>query len=296
MRHYLAGSNAWGSAARLRNLLRSIRARDPGVPHESIDLVLVDDGSPEAAIPDFQALAKEYRATLIRFPENRGVAAGWNAICREAWSRGLDWCVIFNDDILVNNGWLIAMETFLANTPHAGVAGYPLAWFRPEDIEAIIADPATAPVRDHHGGPSTVQALHPELWATPGCSGGGFVGCAFGVTRRGWEAVGGFNEALITWFEENLFAYQLLDHELVPCGLTGPVIYHQGSATTGPRRRELRERHKASCQALWDTLKVPEYQRSRGPFTWLQEQHASRQILTPPITWWTPDGVRNLKF
>lgn len=77
-------------------LLKSIVDLQDKCP--SIDLIIVDNGH-QGLRPMLDSSALGYE--LIENAENKGVAGSWNQIARKAWSRGYDWVLIANDDIIL---------------------------------------------------------------------------------------------------------------------------------------------------------------------------------------------------
>ena len=277
------GSNSYNGFKRWRWLLESIRLRDPGLPRSDIRMVLVDDASPKER--EMRAVASDYGADYIRFDGNRGISAGWNAICRHAWDQGATWAAVLNDDILVNDNWLVAMDVFLTRNKGISGVGWPIVWFDAEDVSAILADPATAPVR----------TLQPNLWGRPGCSGGAFAGCCFGVTREAWERIGGFDEGFKSFYEETLFGYQGLEAGYVPLQLSGPFLWHQWSQTFAASP-ELKgsDRMRFSRELFWDKTGTPKDQRHHDGrcFDYVSNKYRDRMVAPAPLTWWTPAGIQ----
>lgn len=83
------------------------------IDRDTTQIIIVDNGSPEES-----SYWKENSDTYIRFNQNRGVSAGWNAILREA--RG-EFINILGDDTIVQKGWLEAMKECFTR-PQCGVS------------------------------------------------------------------------------------------------------------------------------------------------------------------------------
>jgi GT2 family glycosyltransferase len=252
--------------------------------------MLLDDGSPDPT--PMQQAATELGAGYTRFSTNRGISASWNALACHAFNQGADIAVILNDDILVNDNWLIAMLSFLEQNPHAGVASWPFFWFQKEDVPAILADRETGPVRNYTGELKS-ELRHPSWeYERPGRLGAP-AGCCFAVTRECFTAVKGFNENMKSFFEEILFGYQAMLQGFQPYQINGPFLWHGWSRTfqTNPELMAS-TRHRDSREIFWNTLGVPPNERDpKSPFTW-----AERTIYQPapnkPLKWWTPTGMR----
>lgn len=285
------GSNSYNGHARWRDLLDSIKARRPGIDQTRMRLVLCDDGSPKS--PEMHQVAMDYGVDIfVRHDQNRGISASWNAIAKAAWELGAEIAVILNDDILVHDDWLASMVYFLEENPSEGAASWPFVWFQKHDAPGIIADPRTGMVRTHQGEPSEQLRNPPWLWIRPGRA-GAFAGCCFAITRAAWEAVGGFNEEMKSFFEETLFGYQMMQHGFQARCLTGPLLWHAWSQTF----RESPELHAGergvqSREIFWRVMNVPpEHRDKTRPFTWVEDT-----IFKPApdrrVKWWTPMGVQ----
>lgn len=63
-----------------------------------VEIVIVDNGA-QALRPMQEVSSLHF--DLIENEQNKGVAGSWNQIARHAWSRGYDWVLILNDDIIL---------------------------------------------------------------------------------------------------------------------------------------------------------------------------------------------------
>ncbi len=68
-------------------------------PEGSYELIVIDNGSTDGT-PEYLA---EVGTTVVRFPENRGIAAAWNEGIRRSRGRYL---IFLHNDVLVSPGWL----------------------------------------------------------------------------------------------------------------------------------------------------------------------------------------------
>jgi len=252
--------------------------------------MLLDDGSPDPT--PMSQTATDFGTGFTRFQKNRGISAAWNALATHAFNQGAEIAVILNDDILVNDKWLLPMVYLLETNPQVGVASWQINWFNKEDAEAIILNPETGPVRDHNKVLDESRR-HPNWeWSRPGKLGAP-CGCCFAVTRECFMEVGGFNENMKSFFEETLFGYQAMLKGFQPRSMNGPLLWH-GWAQTFGRNPELMAslRHQQSRQIFWDTLRVPENERGpKNPFLFV-ERTIFQPALDRPLKWWTPEGIK----
>src|SRR5262249_4048395 len=83
------------------------------------ELIIVDNGSTDGT-PAYLDALDGHGIRIIRNPENRGVAAGWNQGLQAA--RG-DCLMVLNNDVLVSGDWLARMTRAAYQIPHAGLVG-----------------------------------------------------------------------------------------------------------------------------------------------------------------------------
>ena len=105
---------AYGQPLATFTCLRSVHAT---VPHESVEVIVVDDASPQ---PLEQALAAVSGIRFVRPERNGGFVASCNLGAQEARGALL---VFLNNDTIVTPGWLDALERTFERYPDTGLAG-----------------------------------------------------------------------------------------------------------------------------------------------------------------------------
>jgi len=93
-----------------------------GMPRDSYEVVVVDDGSSDGTWDAVKAIALPYAIQVFRHPTNRGVSAGRNLAIQNARGRYL---ILLSDDLVVPENFLaIHIETLKRFPGHWVVGGF----------------------------------------------------------------------------------------------------------------------------------------------------------------------------
>jgi len=227
------GIPTYNGAERVDWLLKSISLRTPLLQSGDVRIVLVDDGSPRVAETRVVAerWAKELPLTYIEHGSNRGISAGWNTCSRATDSEIV---VLSNDDVIMpTGGWLESFVHALKHSPGVGVVGANWHAFLAEDVPGLLAGPESdlsVVPRD----PST-KAPTPERRPLYEDTSPGRVMCPtgqlFAFRRKDFDAVGGFDERMKSFYEESTFGSEMAARGLIGLQLTWPTNWHMWSAT-----------------------------------------------------------------
>jgi GT2 family glycosyltransferase len=104
-----------------------------GINHPDFDyhLFLVDNFSQDNSWDIFQNKFQNHpQITLIRTPENLGYAGGNNYGIKAAIDRNFEYCLIINNDVLVDPNFLSYLLKSFTHQPHLGLSG-PKIYFAP---------------------------------------------------------------------------------------------------------------------------------------------------------------------
>jgi GT2 family glycosyltransferase len=199
-------SVAFNSAAVLPAMLGSIP--------EGVPVVLVDNASADGAALD--ALAAEHGARLIRNAENRGFGAACN---QGAAGASTEFLLFLNPDAALGPGALDALAAAAARHPEA-VAFNPRieeadgsAYFKRQSV--ILPRNSRMP----RGWPADDRAV-PVL-----------SGAALFVRREAFEAVGGFDEAIFLYHEDDDLSLRLAERGALMF-IRDALVRHQGGRST----------------------------------------------------------------
>lgn len=231
MPRVVIGVPTYNGAKRANDLFHSIGQRTP----TDLDwrVVLVDDGSPNVA--DTREVARLWEQTLrlkyIEHRTNRGISAGWNSISR---AFDCDIVVLINDDVIVSRGWLESLVYVLDHSPMVGVVGMSWHAFLPEDVSMLIASPDSDQVVIPRDPLSKVQDpsrrerfedTNPGRVMAP-------TGQLFAFRRADFDAIGGFDENYVSFYEEVDFGTSMAA-KLGKIGVqvNQPFSWHRWSAT-----------------------------------------------------------------
>jgi len=223
----LVGSNSFNGAQRWEKLFWSIRNVDCG--HSNYELLAVDDGTPGGQGSNMMAVGQKYGAACLRFQNNKGIAAGWNAIGNYAFHNNFDAFMIVNDDVIVTDDWLRTFVYFLEHNPHVkGCVSYNQWFFRGEEF---YGSELNTPAKRMHPGTRENQNDLPIYSDRPGrvmCA----PGMAFGMSIDTFIMIGGFDEKNFnTFFEESDFGTRLAMAGHASWVLPYPQVYHAWSDT-----------------------------------------------------------------
>ena len=170
--------SAYQTEAFIAEMVRSVIAQE----RDDWELVVVDNGSPDALAEVVTSCTDDPRIRLVRLPTNIGVSAARNVAARHA--RGKIFCVIDSDDALVPE-YLNQIAAAYTAHPEAGLVGC-----RPARIDAhgrSLPQPPGVP------RPITWDEREPVLLHLLR---GPFDYHGAAITRNAFETVGGYREEL----------------------------------------------------------------------------------------------------
>jgi GT2 family glycosyltransferase len=227
------GIPTYNGHQRLDWLLKSISLRTPLLASGDVRIVVVDDGSPR--VHETREVvgrwANELPLTFIEHGNNRGISAGWNTCTR---ATDAEIVVLSNDDVIMpTGGWLESFVHALEHSPGVGVVGANWHAFLPEDVPGLLAGPESdlQVVPRDPGSKAKAPERRPLYEDTsPGrvmCP----TGQLFAFRRKDFDAVGGFDERMKSFYEESSFGSEMAARGLIGLQLTWPTNFHMWSAT-----------------------------------------------------------------
>jgi GT2 family glycosyltransferase len=226
------GIPTYNGAWRLGNLLKSLQMRTPELATGEARVVVVDDGSP--VIDHTRRIIREWSDKMpldyVEHGQNRGISAGWNTATRY---HRCEYAVLINDDVIVSRGWLRALIYVLANSPGAGVVGQNWHAFVGDDVQKLLESPTSdrdVIPRD----PETKEHVPSRRELEPGDPGRVMAptGQLFGFRRSDFDAIGGFDEAYKSFYEESCFGTAMAAHQKkIGVQLNWPFNWHMWSET-----------------------------------------------------------------
>lgn len=223
------GITTYNGAYRLDHLLHSLSMR---TKFDDAVVAVVDDGSPRANVTR-QVVEKWQNKLPIRYHEhgtNRGISAGWNTVSR---SMDADYVVLINDDVIVSKGWLEPLVYVLEHSPQVGVVGQSWHAFTEEDIPGLLAD-----VDSDRGvipREPVSKERRPERRMMFEDTNPGRVMCPtgqlFAFRRKDFDAIGGFDERMRSFFEESNFGTEMAARGMIGVQINWPFSWHMWSKT-----------------------------------------------------------------
>lgn len=229
------GIPTYNGAHRVEQLLQSIWMRTPELDKLAgggIQIVLVDDGSPR--VEETRRVANAWGARMplhyVEHGQNRGISAAWNTAARAFDARIV---VLCNDDVIVSSDWLESLVHALDHSPGIGCVGQSWHGFKDEDVPGLLAGPFSdreVTPRDPLGNPSPERRTMFED-CNPGrvpC----VTGQLFALRRADFDAIGGFDERMKSFFEESTMGFEMA-RKLGKIGmqLNWPFCFHRWSQT-----------------------------------------------------------------
>lgn len=216
---------------RVDNLLKSIYLRTPLLTSGDVSIVLVDDGSPvvQSTRETFERWRDRLPIQLVEHGENRGISAAWNTASRACAAERV---VLINDDVIVSGGWLEALLYALDYSPGVGVVGANWHAFVADDVAQLLASPESDVGVCPRDPISKAQASERRQLedTNPGrvmCPGGQL----FAFRRSEFDAVGGFDEQMKSFYEESSFGTEMAARGKIGVQLAWPFNWHMWSAT-----------------------------------------------------------------
>jgi GT2 family glycosyltransferase len=185
---------------------------------DNYNLVMLDDGTKNKdKVNELKELGEELSIPLILNDSNRGIPYSWNRLTE--FYEDTDYMILFNDDIQISSSsWLENIIYFLENNEHVGSAGMSL----------VHIDPNT--------GKRNMNLDLPNEDVQPGKVGCA-VGCAFAFKKFIWKDIKqedgstGFWEALVSFYEELDFGFELAKRGYASYMIPSPPCEHWGSRT-----------------------------------------------------------------
>lgn len=229
------GITTYNGASRVNELLASIKLRTDDKLISDLNIVLVDDGSPNSAQTKsvFNKWNNELPISYVEHKVNRGISAGWNTASRMFNN---EYVVLVNDDVIVSSGgWLDALIYPLEHSPSVGGVGVNWHAFLDEDVVELLAaatsDQGVIPRDPGSKNPTPERRKYEEMG--PGrvmCPGGQL----FAFRRSDFDILGGFDEKYKSFFEESDFGTAMAAKlKKIGVQLNWPMCWHRWSATFG---------------------------------------------------------------
>ncbi len=221
MKTITIGIITFNGAYRINYLLTSL-AKANDIPNGyKIELLLVDDGSPDS--DQMNWIAQHFKVPVIFHAENKGISASWNDICMYG---NPDYICLLNDDIMLVDNWLTSGIYMLENNASIGIVGWDFNRIIEDDINGILSG-ETAPYRDKNSGKIIDEIIIPDKptlsFYAPGCS--------FMMSRETYERTDRFDETYISFFEELDIAVQLHKQGVRSITLNHPRLFHLWART-----------------------------------------------------------------
>lgn len=221
MKTILIGIPTFNGAYRINYLITSLRKVNDLPDGYKMEILLVDDGSPESDPMNW--IAQHFSVPVIFHMENKGISASWNDICRYG---NADYICLLNDDIMLVDNWLTSGIYMLEQNDSIGVVGWDFNRIIEDDIELIL-DGKVAPLRDKNSAKIVESIVIPDKptlsFYAPGCS--------FMMSRATYEMTDGFDENYISFFEECDLAVQLHNQGICSMTLNSPFLLHLWART-----------------------------------------------------------------
>lgn len=221
-------------ATHLPECLDSLRKQT--YPADSLEVVIVDNGSADDPTPEVRA--RFPAARIIRNETNLGFAAGNNRGAAEATG---DYLVFLNDDTRADPDWLAELVATAQRRRAAAVASRILDWSGSaiDFVEGAVNFEGKG-FQLHYGAPT--HSVHPEenrlLFAC---------GCAMLVDRAVFNEAGGWDEETFAYYEDVELGWRLHVLGLDVWSSPKAVVYHKHHGTSGrwpePPRQRLYERN-----------------------------------------------------
>lgn len=219
---------------RVRGLLENIRQRTDGASYP-FQVVVCDDSGREDHRAKVREICRDYGATLVEHPVNRGLPAAWNSLARATDHEVI---VLLNDDILLARDWLSYLSYAVLQNPKVGTVSLTCRFIAPEDAPEILKGPEAKVI------PLNVRYVNGVLirnerfssmpkqeddWAGKVmCP----MGAAFAMRRETYDLIGGVDERYRCFYEDTdvgvSCAYRGLPSITIPVPHDN---YHMWSAT-----------------------------------------------------------------
>jgi hypothetical protein len=227
---------SWNTRELLRRCLATAVAESPG------EVVVVDNGSSDGSVEMVRAEFPSVRLEVL--PGNPGYGAAANI----AFSRcDAEYLLLLNSDTELGSGTLAALIAHLDRCPRAGIAGprllnpdrslqkstfpfpsplVPLFKRRPlADLVAVVPR-----LRENFVGAWEHDYTRTVPWV---------LGAALAIRRSAFQAVGGFDESFVMYYEEVDLCYRMRQAGWEIHFTPAAEVIHVGGASTSQRRPEM---------------------------------------------------------
>jgi len=233
--------------------------------HGAFEVIVADDASPE---PLADALAGVSGVRFARNPQNLGFIGTCNRAATLARGRTL---VFLNNDTIVTEGWLTALQDILDAYPNAGVVGAKLIYpdGRLQEAGGIVWRDGSAWNVGRGDDPERPEFDY--VREVDYCS-----GACLAIPRSVWETLGGFDARYKpAYYEDTDFAFAVRASGRKVFYQPAATIVHFEGQTSGVDIGEGIKRHQAINQATfadkWRTVLAthqpngvrPEFERDR---------------------------------
>ena len=209
----LVGVPTYRDFYRIDTLLSSLEDVTSPEDYERLNIVVLDDGTPDQDIVEGLKEACQYhKVGFIQHHQNKGIPAAWNSLARAGIE---DIIILFNDDIMLcNPDWVKCIEYFLRHNEMVGGVGFPLIQVAADGTRSNEAS----------------AGIMANAWGTKPGRCGAPVGCSFGFTREAFNLVD-FPERYKSFQEESNWGFRLAEKGWLSYMLHYPPMEHHGSQT-----------------------------------------------------------------
>jgi len=184
----------YNAPAELRRCLESLAHTD----YVNLDLLVIENGSRPAERDAAAAvLADHPRARVLAFEDNRGFTGGCNAALADLFAHGCDYVLLLNQDTVVTPDAFHALVRAAREHPDAGPIGPRVVKEWPGAPTASAGERYWAELAWLPRSLLRVRAVRQRSYPV-----GGVTGCAFLLSRRVYEGLGGFDDGFFAYYEE----------------------------------------------------------------------------------------------
>jgi GT2 family glycosyltransferase len=205
------------------------------------DVIVVDNASADGTA---DAVAQSFPSVrLIRNAHNVGFGSACNQAARETTA---DYLAFLNPDTEPRLGWIDALLASLQARPDAGLATPKLLLMsNPRRIDTFGHDIHISGIATCRGWDEPAES-YSEPQEVPAIS-----GACFAVSHRRFDQLGGFDEQLFLYYEDDDLSLRARLAGNVCLAVPAAQVLHDHSPGFSPRKLRYLERNR-----LWTTLKV----------------------------------------
>lgn len=205
------GITAYGGADILDTCLESIQKSVFQEGYSNVDVLVVDDGTPDPE--QLKRIAKKHKVGYFRGRRNQGNVARYNTIVER--SKG-DIVFLIDSDVIIPDRWFCSAFCFLTINKNVGAVSY-----LSKKVSDVEVNKLLSRQRILADGSGRVPERATEL-----------AGYCFGFTRKNYELVGGFDSKNFKYFiGDSDFCCRLAEKGLMSYRLLYPIVYHYEHAT-----------------------------------------------------------------